>query len=117
MIIPCEEIVAELDKELHERVIQFKKQNISPKLVTILLGNRPEQLSFVHIKKRKAEKIGVDFEFLNLNTVPPLEDFLKMLQAKVADPKTSGIIIQHPLPKTYNFQILYSHIPELKEIE
>ncbi|KKQ38605.1 MAG: Bifunctional protein FolD [Candidatus Roizmanbacteria bacterium GW2011_GWA2_37_7] len=117
MIIPCDKIVSCLDEQLHQQVLQLKKQHISPKLVTILLGQQPEQLSFVNIKKRKAEKIGIDFEFIHLSSVPAFHDFLFELEKKVQHPSTTGVIIQHPLPSNYDFQKLYSIIPSSKEIE
>lgn len=117
MIIPCVDIVSHLDGLLRQQVVRLKEQNISPKLVTILLGQAPEQLSFINIKQKKAEALGVDFEFQNLSAVPPFKDFLNELEKKIQNPSTTGIIIQHPLPKKYNFQKLYSRIPRSKEIE
>lgn len=117
MIIPCENIVSHLDEMLYEQVIQLKNKNVFPKLVTILLGQAPEQLSFVNIKQIKAEKLGIDFEFLNLSNVPPLNTFLDQLQQIVQKPSTTGIIIQHPLPAQYDLKKMYSSIPSSKEIE
>lgn len=117
MIIPCEEIVSCLDEQLYAQIVELKKHNITPNLVTILLGQEPEQLSFVSIKQNKAEKIGADFEFQNLSSVPKFDDFLRVLEMKVQNPSTTGIIIQHPLPEKYDIQKLYSAIPALKEIE
>lgn len=117
MIIPCEEIVSCLDEQLYTQIVELKKHNITPNLVTILLGQEPEQLSFVSIKQNKAEKIGADFEFQNLSSVPKFDDFLRVLEMKVQNPSTTGIIIQHPLPEKYDIQKLYSVIPASKEIE
>ena len=117
MIIPCVDIVSHLDKLLHQQVVRLKEQNISPKLVTILLGQAPEQLSFVMIKHRKAEMLGVDFEFINLSNVPLFKEFLSQLQHIVQRPETTGIIIQHPLPEHYDLKKMYSSIPSSKEIE
>jgi len=117
MIIPCVDIVSYLDEQLKQQVVRLKENNISPKLVTILLGQAPEQLSFVNIKQRKAEMIGVDFEFINLSHVPPFKEFLSELQQIVQRPETTGVIIQHPLPQNYDLERMYSCIPSSKEIE
>ncbi|MDP4011476.1 MAG: bifunctional 5,10-methylenetetrahydrofolate dehydrogenase/5,10-methenyltetrahydrofolate cyclohydrolase [Candidatus Roizmanbacteria bacterium] len=117
MVIPCEEIVSCLDEQLYAQIVELKKHNITPNLVTILLGQEPEQLSFVSIKQKKAEKIGTDFEFQNLSSAPSFDDFLTVLATKVNNPSTTGIIIQHPLPENYDIQKMYSIIPASKEIE
>lgn len=117
MIIPCVDIVSHLDGLLRQQVVRLKEQNISPKLVTILLGQAPEQLSFVNIKQRKAEALGIDFEFINLSNVPPFKEFLSELQRIVHRPETTGVIIQHPLPEHYDLEKMYSLIPSSKEIE
>lgn len=117
MIIPCSEIVSHLDKLLKQRVIALRKKNIVPKLVTILLGQAPEQLSFVNIKKQKAEKLGIDFDFLNLSNIPPFNEFLSQLHEIVKNPSTTGVIIQHPLPSQYNIKKMYTTVPSSKEIE
>ncbi|PIZ64096.1 hypothetical protein COY16_00245 [Candidatus Roizmanbacteria bacterium CG_4_10_14_0_2_um_filter_39_13] len=117
MIIPCVDIVSYLDEQLKLQVAQLKEKNISPKLVTILLGQAPEQLSFVSIKQRKAEMLGIDFEFLNLSNTPPFKEFLGQLLQIAQNPSTTGIIIQHPLPEHYDLEKMYTLIPSSKEIE
>ncbi|QQS43508.1 bifunctional 5,10-methylenetetrahydrofolate dehydrogenase/5,10-methenyltetrahydrofolate cyclohydrolase [Candidatus Roizmanbacteria bacterium] len=117
MNIPCGEIAQHLQEELIQRVQSLKNSGISPKLVTILVGSEPEQLSFVNIKKRTGEKIGVEFELVHLAEEPSAEDFKRIVSEKARDPKTTGIIIQHPFPESYNTKEIYQLIPPKKEIE
>jgi methylenetetrahydrofolate dehydrogenase (NADP+)/methenyltetrahydrofolate cyclohydrolase len=117
MKIPGRSIADAIKHELHEEVLKLKKQNVTPKLVTILIGDSAEQLSFVSIKEKTAHKLGIDFEFIHLQKVPNFQDFACMLKAYSANPNTNGIIIQQPLPMQLQTDSLYNYIPLPKEIE
>jgi methylenetetrahydrofolate dehydrogenase (NADP+)/methenyltetrahydrofolate cyclohydrolase len=117
MLIPCKDIALELEKRLKIEVSQLKANSIIPKLVTILIGTAPDQLSFVKIKSLVAQKIGVEFELVHIEKVPAYRDFLKIVSKKASDVETSGIIIQQPMPENFLTDEVYDLIPKIKEIE
>ncbi len=117
MKIPCKDIALNLEQQLKLETETLRKQNIYPKLVTILVGSEPEQISFVHIKRKTAERIGVRFELVHLETEPPFEEFMEIVREKATNPATSGIIIQQPFPESFNHEKIYQLIPPHKEIE
>lgn len=117
MLIPCKDIALELEKRLKIEVSQLKANSIIPKLVTILIGTAPDQLSFVKIKSQVAQKIGVEFELVHIEKVPAYRDFLKIVSKKASDVETSGIIIQQPMPENFFTDEVYDLIPKIKEIE
>lgn len=117
MLIPCKEIASELEHQLKKEVFYLKSKNIYPKLVTILVGSAEDQLSFVKIKNRVAQKIGVDFELVHKKDLPDYKKFLNLVFKKASDKKTSGIIIQQPIPKHFSLEEIYAKIPKNKEIE
>ena len=61
MIIPCKDIAQELENDVGSRTAKLRSNGSMPKLVTILLGTAPEQLSFVTIKQHLAEKLNIEF--------------------------------------------------------
>lgn len=117
MKIPCVQITRELKRALSRRVIKLKKKKITPKLVTFLVGESNEQLSYVSIKKKMARSLGVKFELVHLKEIPPFETFANLLREKAYDPQTTGVIIQQPLPSRLITETLYNFIPRDKEIE
>ena len=86
-------------------------------MITILIGQSDEQLSFVNIKKKVASRLGIKFDFVNFKRVPMFEKFAQMLKAYSADPGVCGIIIQQPLPSQLSTDSIYKYIPQIKEIE
>lgn len=117
MKIPCEEIADSFKTHLKKRVKALKKKGIKPKLVTFLIGESAEQLSFVSIKKKIAKLLGITFEFIHLKETPDFMKFVTLLKAKSNDPTTTGIIIQQPLPSRLSTVTVYNFISAVKEIE
>lgn len=117
MIIPCKDIAQELEHDLRSRTAILRSNGSIPKLVTILVGSAPEQLSFVKIKGRLAQKLDIEFEFLHIPEIPAFEDFLTQLDAVARDDATTGIIVQHPLPPGYDHDRIYEHMSMAQDIE
>lgn len=117
MLINGTHIAQVLEKSLKKEFKAIIKRKKSIKLVVFLIGTSPEQISFVSIKKKLAKQLGVVFEFIHLKTTPPFEKFVRMIKEKSRDPKTTGIIIQQPLPSQLNTDSIYDFISLEKEIE
>ena len=117
MLINGTHIAEVLEKSLKKEFKVLIKKKKSIKLVVFLIGTSPEQLSFVSIKKKLAKRLGVAFEFIHLKTSPPFEAFVRMIKEKSHDPKTTGIIIQQPLPSQLSTDSVYDFITLEKEIE
>ncbi len=104
-----------MKKELKKKVKHLKKTKL--KLVTFLVGQSADQLSFVKIKKKLAADLGINFEFINLKTVPPFEKFMRKIREKAMEKETTGVIIQQPLPAHLSTDSIYNCIPVVKEVE
>jgi len=86
-------------------------------LTVFLVGNAPEQLSFVKIKSAMAKSLNVNFKLIQLKTTPNFIDFANLLKKEVSDENVTGIIIQQPLPAQLSTNSIYDYIPLVKEIE
>ena len=117
MKIPCRQIAEIIKKTLKSQITSLNKQAFRPKLVTFLPKSTPEQQSFVAIKKRVATEIGAEFELKEYKEPPTFDSFIAELKVKVNNQKTTGVIIQHPLPDEYDQSKMYDMVPMVKEIE
>jgi len=114
MEIACTKLAELMKKELTKEVKKLKKKL---KLATILIGQAKDQISFVKIKRRVAHQLGIEFEFIHLKIVPTFEKFMVKIKEQSLNPKTTGIIIQQPLPAQLSTTSIYNYIPLEKEIE
>ncbi len=117
MKIPCEDIAKLHKKNLKKRVRQLKKKKYTPKLVTFLVGDSAEQVSYVAQKHKMARALGINFEFKHIKEIPSFAQFANTLKETSNDAKVTGIIIQQPLPPRLYTETLYNFISQAKEIE
>lgn len=116
MEIPCKQIAHIIEEQLKQEVVELTHKGKTPKLATILVGDAIEQISYVKIKQRVAKTLGIGFEFTHLEKIPA-DDFLQLLKEKSQDPSITGMIVQLPLPDSYDIQQVYNQISYIKEIE
>jgi len=113
-LIKGAEVAAEIRDELKKEVEELKaKHNITPGLVTILVGEDPGSVSYVTAKQKTAHELG--FHSVQDNQSPEIteEALLKLLDKYNKDPKIHGILVQLPLPKHIDSnKVLYGINPD-----
>ncbi len=91
------------------------KNDIPPVLTAITVGDNPASLLYVSVKEKKAEELGVNFNWIKLkeNTSE------KELQDTIFDfsESTQGMIIQLPLPKHLNIEKIIDLIPSEIDVD
>lgn len=84
---------------LQTKCKELTDQGLKPKLSVILVGNNPASLLYVGNKKKKCEKMGADFELIELDEKISEADFLKEVDKLNKDPNVTGCFVQLPIPK------------------
>lgn len=115
MKIDGAKIASYLQKVLKKEVSKIKKNK--PHLVVFLAKEDSDQVSFVKIKSKLAQKIGVGFELIKYEKPPQFIKFATAIRERSHAEKTTGVIIQQPLPSNLATDSIYNYIPDLKEIE
>jgi len=100
LIIDGKAIAADIRAEIKKEVEELQKQkNLTPGLVTILVGNNPASQSYVRAKQKAAKNLG----FYSIQEDQPEniseEQLLTLIEKYNQDPKIHGILVQLPLPK------------------
>lgn len=106
MIINGKQIAYEITQDLRSKILSLKEKK--PSLSVILVGNNPSSLTYIRVKKRACESIGINFRLIHLNEKEKEEVVLNKVKELNNDKNVNGILIQMPLP---------SHINTLKVIE
>ncbi len=112
-LIKGAEVAAQIRDELKKEVDELKaKHNITPGLVTILVGEDPGSVSYVTAKQKTAHELG--FYSVQDNQPPTIAEaeLLGLIEKYNKDPKIHGILVQLPLPKTIDTnKVLYAIDP------
>jgi methylenetetrahydrofolate dehydrogenase (NADP+)/methenyltetrahydrofolate cyclohydrolase len=96
---------------------EIKKVKRKISLAIFLVGESSQQQSFVRIKEKVAKKLGINFKFFYIKTVPSFEEFLNQINQIALDKNINGLVIQLPLPTRLNTFSLFDYLPATKEIE
>lgn len=89
----------EIFEDLAGRVAALREKGIVPGLATVLVGDDPASHSYVKMKHRDCEQIGVNSIRKDLPADVSQEELLAVIEELNNDPVCTGYIVQLPLPK------------------
>lgn len=89
----------EIFEDLAQRVAVLHGKGIIPGLATVLVGDDPASHSYVKMKHRDCEQIGVNSIRRDLPADVSQEELNAVIEELNADPSCTGYIVQLPLPK------------------
>jgi len=114
MILNGKEVALEIENNLKEII---NKYNTKPVLVTIIVGNKIESITYVNMKLKACERVGIIGKRLELDEDISEEDLIKQIIDLNNNSSVSGILIQHPLPSHLNEQKIFNYINPKKDVD
>ena len=94
-----------------------KKHGRPPKLCIILAGDDPANTSYVKSKKKSCNEIGI---LCDLNMLPfstSQNEILALIETLNNDSETDGILVQLPLPKHIDQNVILQAIDYKKDVD
>ena len=107
-LLEGKKVATALDETMTKRVQVLKEKGVTPGLAVILVGDNSASAVYVRNKKRRAEKLGIDFQLIHFDTTVTEQELLNKIDELNNDPAIDGFIVQLPVP---------DHIDEDKVIE
>ncbi len=92
-------IATEIKDRTTHKVSELKDKGIAPKLAVILVGEDKPSQTYVRKKGEVAEKVGMDFELVEMPATSSKEDIINKIKELQSDESLSGLIVQLPLPE------------------
>ena len=92
-------------------------QGITPHLAAVLIGANPASETYVAMKQKACKWVGMDSSVHRLPadcSQAQAEDLVAQLNA---DPKVSGILVQHPLPKHLHEPAVLDKVSPEKDVD
>lgn len=108
---------SEVKAELVERIAALKAQGVEPGLATVLVGDDAPSQSYVKMKHRDAQALGlVSFE-RQLPAETTQDELNAVIDELNANPEVHGILVQIPLPKHLDEQAILERIDPDKDAD
>lgn len=105
-----------IHEDIKNRAEKLASQGVIPKLAIITVGGEDAWFSYVSQKQKTAERLGIKTGIIHLE--PDQEKkLLKTVQELNEDKNVHGIIIQRPLPQTFDRKKAVDVIDPLKDID
>lgn len=113
-IIDGRKIAAEIRAEIKKEITEL---GITPGLSVILIGADPASHLYVGLKEKAAAEAGIHFEKYLFFATEPEEKIIAKIKELNARPEIHGIIVQLPLPQTYDENKIIAAINPQKDAD
>lgn len=111
-------IAKETEETLKSRVNKVKlKLGFKPILATIIVGDDPASVTYVNMKAKACERIGMESRIVSLNADTTTEELLQEIDKLNDDTKVCGILLQHPVPKHIDERMCFDRIALSKDVD
>ncbi|MGE3622355.1 MAG: bifunctional methylenetetrahydrofolate dehydrogenase/methenyltetrahydrofolate cyclohydrolase FolD [Bdellovibrionales bacterium] len=105
-------------KRLREDIAkEVAARGVTPGLAVVLVGEDPASQVYVRNKGKAAEEVGMKSWTHRLPTETTQQQLLDMVGKLNADPAVHGILVQLPLPKHINSQVIIAAIDPNKDVD
>jgi methylenetetrahydrofolate dehydrogenase (NADP+)/methenyltetrahydrofolate cyclohydrolase len=90
---------------------------VTPTLATVLVGDDRASATYVRMKRKRCESVGMRSLALELPLGTTTEELVAEVQRLGNDPAVHGILVQHPVPRPIDKRAAFEAIPVEKDID
>ncbi len=116
-IIDGKAVAQRFRDKLKDEVRFLKEHGLKPGLAVILVGDNPASLVYVKAKTKACEEIGINSFQYNFHKDIAQEELLWQIAELNNDPKVHGILVQLPLPKHLDEELILEAISPEKDVD
>ena len=117
-VISGKELATIRRNKMKEEVIEFgKKYSRLPHLVVILVGDNPASVSYVTGKGKACEEIGIKNTTIKKPDTITEKELLDIIDELNKDDSVDGILVQLPLPRHINSDLVINAITPSKDVD
>ncbi len=118
MILDGALLAQELQNILRERAVSIiKEKGKVPTLATILVGNNPSSATYVNMKAKACERVGINSLRIHLPQNTDTQTVIDKIRELNEDDYVSGILLQHPVPPHIVEQLCFDSIDVRKDVD
>lgn len=112
------DIVDRVEREISQEVEVLKGGlGFAPVLATILVGDNPASITYVNMKARACQRVGLGSRIIHLPEDTTTETLLKCIGDLNRDKQVCGILLQHPVPRQIDERACFDAIDFSKDVD
>ena len=116
-IIDGKKIAQKIRKNLKTQVEKFDNEGRKPGLSVVLVGDNPASQTYVNMKEKDAQEIGIYSDMHHLDSDTSQKELIELVQSLNENDKVDGILVQLPLPEHINSTEVIDSINPAKDVD
>ncbi|CAM2764119.1 bifunctional 5,10-methylenetetrahydrofolate dehydrogenase/5,10-methenyltetrahydrofolate cyclohydrolase [Fructilactobacillus fructivorans] len=116
-LINGKRVANDLNLETKKRVICLKKQDVTPGLAVVIVGDDPASQRYVRSKEKKAKELGIFSIKRALPESVTQSELVQIVKDLNHDDRINGILVQSPLPDHIDEEQIIATIDPKKDVD
>jgi methylenetetrahydrofolate dehydrogenase (NADP+)/methenyltetrahydrofolate cyclohydrolase len=116
-IIDGKAVAEAIRNEVKAEVAQLRAKGLTPGLATVIVGARPDSVSYVTSKRKTCEELGIRSIGVEFPEDVSQDELLARVRQLSSDPQVHGILVQLPLPKHINEEVILNAVDIDKDVD
>ncbi|WP_164860252.1 bifunctional methylenetetrahydrofolate dehydrogenase/methenyltetrahydrofolate cyclohydrolase FolD [Helicobacter pylori] len=118
VLLDGQALAYDIEKDLKHKIQTITAQtHKSPKLAVILVGKDPASITYVNMKIKACQRVGMDFDLKTLQENITEAELLSLIKDYNTDQNISGVLVQLPLPRHIDSKMVLEAIDPSKDVD
>ena len=117
LILDGKEVAQASTENLLVRVKKLNGFGRAPKLVAVLVGDDPASSTYVNMKEKACNSLGIETEIKRLSKDISTAELIQTIIGLNHDEKVDGILLQHPVPNQIDELSCFNAIDIKKDVD
>lgn len=116
-IIDGNAVASEIRDGLTDAIETLADAGTRPGLATVLMGDDPASQTYVNMKQRDCEEVGIDGTHVEIDGDAPADELYDAIEDLNDDPSVHGYIVQEPVPDHIDYREVLRRIDPAKDAD
>ncbi|MCQ2808658.1 bifunctional methylenetetrahydrofolate dehydrogenase/methenyltetrahydrofolate cyclohydrolase FolD [Helicobacter pylori] len=118
VLLDGQALAYDIEKDLKNKIQTITAQTHKrPKLAVILVGKDPASITYVNMKIKACQRVGMDFDLKTLQEDITEAELLSLIKDYNTDQNISGVLVQLPLPRHIDTKMILEAIDPSKDVD
>lgn len=117
-LIDGKAVAGKVKQEVKREISELRrKYQAVPLLCAVQVGENPASASYLRSQKRGCAEVGIDYQVEQLHRNVSEKELIQFIEGKNQDSRTTGIVLQMPLPERMQAEKVQEAIDPSKDVE
>ncbi|GAA0229301.1 bifunctional methylenetetrahydrofolate dehydrogenase/methenyltetrahydrofolate cyclohydrolase [Haladaptatus pallidirubidus] len=116
-IIDGNSVAERIRNDFGASIDALKDEGVTPGLATVLMSDDPASETYVSMKQRDCEEVGIDGIHVEIDPDAPAEELYETIEELNDDPEVHGMLVQMPVPDHVDSRQVIRAIDPAKDVD